>query len=106
MFVILERARARQSDNRKTAEVSYLTLIQRLPGSDATFASYFGTTAVMSISSSIPWMARPEITRNVLAGIGLPSPYSSRFLSKTFMWTGIVKVLKDAGFTLADFRAG
>ena len=106
MFVIVDRVRARQSDNRKTAEVSYLTLIQRLPGSEATFASYFGTTAVMSISSSIPWMARPEITRNVLAGIGPPSRYSSRFLSKTFLRTGIVKILKDAGFTLADFRAG
>jgi hypothetical protein len=31
---------------------------------------YLGTTAVTSISSSIPWIARPLITRNVFIGIG------------------------------------
>ena len=34
---------------------------------------YLGTTAVTSISSNIPWIARPLITRNVLAGIGIPA---------------------------------
>ena len=34
---------------------------------------YFATTAVTSISSSMPWMARPLITRKVLAGIGPPA---------------------------------
>ena len=43
------------------------------------------TTAVTSISRSMPDTARPLITRKVLAGIG-PSPYASRLHFATSDW--------------------
>jgi hypothetical protein len=44
--------------------------IPRFGSSVTTYPGYLGTTAVTSISSSIPWIARPLITRNVFIGIG------------------------------------
>ena len=47
-------------------ETGPLTFLRRV-------GAYLATTAVTSISSSMPWMASPLMTRNVFAGIG-PSP--------------------------------
>ena len=35
--------------------------------------TYFATTAVMSISSNIPSIANPLMTRNVFTGMGVPA---------------------------------